>query len=185
MNTDDSNSATVDFIDSDIRHWIFPSLEILCNGEITGLSFIGVSDSNVELYPNLTVWSGGAFAQNSYTYKGGRSLSGVVSRTPELLATLDPPLPVRAGYFVGLYYPASGDLLVSVQPKFLDLGEGGANDSFYTTFDATSITADSGIGATRNNRYLPLIQPMVEGNSIMLGGWIAEGGHACISLGIM
>ena len=105
------------------------------------------------------------------------AVSGVVGRTQELLlATFDPPLPVRAGYIVGLYYPPSGDL--SVQPKFLDLGEGGASDSFYTKFDATRITADSGIGATRNNRYLPLIQPIVEGNSIMLGGWITEGGHA-------
>ena len=160
----DSNSVTVDTINSDIRHWIFPSLRILCDGEITGVHFTNnMSESDMELYPSLTVWRQSVFILTTYTYEGGRPLSGVMDRTQELLfATFDPPLPVRAGYIIGLYYPPSGDL--SVQPKFLDLGDGGANDSIYTTFDALIVNTGQVVGTTEtDNRYLPLIRPIVEG----------------------
>ena len=156
----DTSSVTIDAINSDIRHWIFPSLRILCDGEITGLYFTNnMSESDMELYPSLTVWS--QFLTLLYIYIGGRSLSGVVDRTQELLfATFDPPLPVRAGYIVGLHYPPSGDL--SVQPKFLDLGHGGASDSFYSTFE-THIFTSGVLNDTKINQYLPLIRPVVEG----------------------
>ena len=128
------------------------------NGVINNMS------DDLGVYPNLTVWSQNRFVPGTYIYEAGRQISSVINgRDPGtlLFATFDPPLPVRAGYSTGLLYPASGTLLV--QPKFLDFGEGGATDSFYTTFDATSITTGQELGATVNNRYLPLIRPVMEG----------------------
>ena len=161
LTNDSKNSATVDSINSSIRHWIFPSMKILCDVEITGLNFSGVITSELELYPDLTVWSQNQSNPGTYLYEGERSLSNVTARDANqtlLLAAFDPPLPVNAGYIVGLHYPVPGN--ISVQPDFLNLGMDGANDSFYITFNASII--DTGSGSTLNDQYLPLILPILK-----------------------
>ena len=130
--------------------------------------FNGVN--NTMSFPSLTIWTENIFTSN-YELREEKLLSNItIANHSIFVAKFDPPLSVRAGYFIGLKYQG-GAGEVTLQPSLLDLGQGNANESLYVTFDAMVILQSS---TTRNDQYLPLVIPAVRGMlyliSIMLIG---------------
>ena len=158
-----STSVTVaSSVNGSTVHWIFPSMRILCNGTITTLRFNGVYStiSGSASYPSLTTWTDNTFSTN-YELQAERPLSNsipveTIAAHSIFVATFDPPLNVTADCFVGLKYPG-GSAGITVQPLFLDLGQGNANESFYVTFPTITVPQSS----PRYDQYIPLIIPEV------------------------